>query len=187
MNRKVVILSAPSGAGKTTLVKHLLSEMPRLEFSISACSRKKRENETDGKDYYFLAPEEFRNRIEKDEFVEWEEVYSGCYYGTLKSELERIWSMKKIPVFDVDVYGGLNLKKFFQQDALAIFIQPPSPEILEKRLRERNSDDEESLRKRLAKAAEELNLAKRFDQVVVNDDLTIAKSKVTNLVTSFLT
>lgn len=187
MNRKVIILSAPSGAGKTTLVRHLLSVIPRLEFSISACSRKKRENETDGKDYYFISPEEFKSRIGKDEFVEWEQVYSGCYYGTLKSELDRIWSMNRVPVFDVDVYGGLNLKKFFQQEALAVFIQPPSPEILEKRLRERKSDDEESLKKRLAKAKEELNLAKFFDQVIVNDDLNTAKSEVTGLVNDFLT
>lgn len=174
MDYKAVIISAPSGAGKTTIVKHLLEIFPQLAFSVSACSRQKRENETDGTDYYFITPDQFRNKIQEGEFVEWQEVYPGNYYGTLKSELARIQDQGKIPIFDVDVIGGLNLKKFFGDNALAIFVQPPSLEVLEERLVKRKSESEASLKKRVAKAKKELSMAGEFDQVVINDDIETA-------------
>lgn len=173
MNGKAIIVSAPSGAGKTTLVKHLLRTLPVLEFSVSACSRAKREGETDGKDYYFITVEEFQNKIQNDEFVEWQEVYSGSYYGTMKSELIRIWSKGGTPIFDVDVVGGLNLKKYFGDQALAIFIQPPTLEVLQDRLRNRGTEDDESLMKRILKAEYELGFASWFDEIIVNDNLHI--------------
>jgi guanylate kinase len=168
---KAIIVSAPSGAGKTTIVKHLLKEIPRLSFSISACSRPKRETETDGKDYYFISAEEFRKKIDLDEFVEWQEVYPGSYYGTLKSELERIWHNGMIPIFDVDVVGGVNLKRYFGGKALALFIQPPDRMTLITRLKNRNTDSLESLEKRIEKMDKELTFADKFDQVILNDDL----------------
>jgi guanylate kinase len=171
MNRKAIIVSAPSGAGKTTIVKHLLSAVPGLEFSVSACSRPKRGNETDGKDYYFITAEDFRAKIASDAFVEWEEVYPGSYYGTLKSEVNRIWEKGNTAIFDVDVIGGLNLKNYFGEKALAIFVQPPSFEIMKKRLVERNTESTESLEKRLSKAMYELTFADKFDWILVNDEL----------------
>jgi guanylate kinase len=186
MNHKAIIVSAPSGAGKTTIVKHLLAVIPSLEFSVSACSRAKRESETDGKDYYFISPEAFRKKIENNEFVEWQEVYPGNYYGTLKSELQRIWQKGCFPVFDVDVVGGLNLKKYFGEKALAIFIQPPSFDELKKRLIGRNTENEESLQKRLIKTEQEMTFAGQFDQIVVNKDLAIACDLTVDLVSSFL-
>lgn len=170
-NHKAIIISAPSGAGKTTIVKRLMSAIPQLEFSVSACSRSKREGETNGKDYYFMTVEEFRIKITNDEFVEWEEVYPGNFYGTLKSELNRIWTNGNIPIFDVDVIGGLNLKKYFGETGLALFIQPPSKEELENRLRNRNTDSHESLKDRIAKANYELSFAEKFDGIIINDDL----------------
>jgi guanylate kinase len=186
MKGKAIIVSAPSGAGKTTIVKDLLVRFPGLVFSVSACSRTRRHNEQDGKDYYFITPEEFRARIARDEFIEWEEVYPGSYYGTLKSDVERIWAEGKNVIFDVDVAGGLNLKKYFGKEALALFIQPPSPSELEVRLRNRNTEDEESLKKRLSKSVYELTFAGQFDEVVVNDDLGSACKKAGTLVTEFL-
>jgi guanylate kinase len=186
MQHKAIIVSAPSGAGKTTIVKHLITTFPELEFSISACSREKRECESDGKDYYFIPIEEFRKKIKNNEFVEWQEVYPGSYYGTLKSELERIWSNNKVPIFDVDVYGGLNLKKYFGDNALAIFIQPPSISVLEDRLRNRGSENEENLKKRLSKAEQELSVAACFDKIVINDTLSSANDQVTITMISFL-
>lgn len=174
MKGKLVIVSAPSGAGKTTIVKRLLNAGLDLEFSVSACSRPKREDETDGKDYYFLTLEEFRERIKNDEFVEWEEVYKDNFYGTLKSEVERIRNAGKHVIFDVDVVGGLNIKKIFRDEALAIFIKPPSEKILEERLRNRNTEDSTSLEKRLSKAKFELSFAPKFDKAIVNDDLETA-------------
>lgn len=171
MNNKAIIISAPSGAGKTTIVKHLLENIPELEFSVSACSRSIREGEADGKDYYFMTPDEFRKKIANNEFIEWQEVYPGNYYGTLKSELDHIRDAGKNPIFDVDVVGGLNLKKYFGEAALALFIQPPSQEDLENRLRNRNTDDVESLEKRIAKAEYELSFAGRFDRIIINDNL----------------
>ena len=186
MTHKAIIISAPSGAGKSTIVQHLLKQIPGLEFSVSACSRPKRGVEADGIDYHFISVEEFQKKIAENAFVEWEEVYPGSYYGTLKSELELIWAMGKVPVFDVDVIGGINLKNYFGEKSLAIFIQPPSLEILEQRLRNRATEDEESLSKRLAKAELELTSAGKFDGKVINDDLKKATSEAEELVRGWL-
>ena len=186
INRKAIIVSAPSGAGKTTIVQRLLQALPYLDFSISACSRPKRDTELHGKDYYFLDIEDFRQRIARDEFVEWQEVYPGNFYGTLKSELDRIWSCGKIPVFDVDVQGGLNLKKYFGDRALSIFIQPPSLEAMFKRLQNRGTETEESLKKRTGKAAFEMTFRDKFDRIIVNDDLEPAFDQTLGAVTGFL-
>jgi len=183
---KLVIFSAPSGSGKTTIVKHLLDQGLQLGFSVSACSREKRAGEVHGRDYFFMSPEEFRERVARGEFVEWEEVYPGRYYGTLRSELERIWRSGKHVVFDVDVMGGLKLKKLFGKAALAIFIQAPSLAELEKRLRSRLTEDPDSLKARLAKAAEELRYAGSFDRILVNDQLTQTLADATGIVRVFL-
>lgn len=184
---KCVIFSAPSGAGKTTLVKHLMIQPELgLAFSVSATSRAKRANEVDGKDYHFVSADEFRERVEADQFVEWEEVYTDQYYGTLKSEVERIWANGKHVIFDVDVLGGINLKKIFGDAALAVFVKPPSIDALEERLRNRGSEDEESLRKRVGKAAEELKRATEFDVILINDNLEVAKSQAVDQVKNFL-
>jgi len=186
MSGKAIIFSAPSGSGKTTLVKYLLSKNNDLSFSISACSRPRRENERKGKDYHFLNEVDFRSKIENDEFVEWEEVYKGNYYGTLKSEIERVWSEGKHVIFDVDVVGGLNLKKYFKEQALAIFVKSPSIETLAKRLTERGSETIESLEKRIEKAKSEMKYADQFDQIIVNDNLENAKAESERLVKNFL-
>lgn len=183
---KLVILSAPSGSGKTTLAKHLLSELSNLEFSVSACSRKMRIGETDGKDYYFLSPEEFKKKIAGNEFVEYEEVYPGSFYGTLYSEIERIWGKDKAVLFDVDVVGGANLKKIFGNTALAVFVRAPSIEVLQERLKYRATDSAEDIATRLAKALFELTFAKQFDVVIVNDDLEKAKAETLKTVQKFL-
>ncbi len=186
MQKKAIIVSAPSGAGKTTIVKNLLRFIPSLEFSVSACSRTKRDGETNGKDYYFISGDEFRDKIADEEFIEWQEVYPGSYYGTLKSEMERIWSQEKNPIFDVDVVGGLNLKKYFGTEGLAIFIQPPSIGELEKRLRNRGTESDETLWKRINKAAYELNYAPHFDHIVINDDLEKKCREIADMVKHFL-
>jgi len=183
---KSLILSAPSGSGKTTIVKHLLQRDLNLEFSISACSREARKNEVDGKDYYFLSVEEFRKGIEKDEFIEWEEVYQDHFYGTLKSELARIWNKGKHVVFDVDVVGGHKLKSIFGDNALAIFVQPPSLEVLEQRLRDRSTDSEEKILDRLAKASDEMEYADKFDVIIVNDRLEDALTRAEEVISDFL-
>ena len=183
---KCVIFSAPSGAGKTTIVHHLLDTMNELSFSISACSRDPRPNEENGKDYHFLGVEEFKSQIDKDAFVEWEEVYTNNFYGTLKSEIERIWSEGKTVIFDVDVIGGLNLKSIFKDKALAIFVQPPNYDELEHRLRSRSTESEDKINQRLGKAKEELQYAPKFDLVLVNDDLEIAFKTAKNLVSNFI-
>jgi guanylate kinase len=186
MKGKSIIFSGPSGSGKTTIVRHLLQLDLDLEFSVSACSRKPRKNEVDGRDYYFMSVEEFRAGIERDEFVEWEEVYRDQYYGTLKSELERIWNAGKHAVFDVDVVGGKDLKQLFGHDALAVFVKPPSLQVLEQRLRARSTDPEEKIRARLAKAAQEMEYAGLFDVIIVNDRLEDALAEAEKVVRDFL-
>jgi len=172
MAGKALIFSAPSGSGKTTLVHHLLEHNPTLGFSISASTRDKRgRKEEDGKDYYFLTPEEFKKKIDRDEFIEWEEVYAGNFYGTLKSEIERIWEQGKDVIFDVDVKGGINLKKYFGDKALAVFVKVPSLEVLEERLRKRSTESAASLSQRLFKAKFEMEFQDNFDVVLVNEDL----------------
>ncbi len=174
MEGRVVIFSAPSGAGKTTIVKEMLNQQFGLEFSVSACSRPKRENEVEGKDYYFLTVEDFKKKIENNEFLEWEEVYKDQFYGTLRSEVDRIWAKGKDVIFDVDVVGGVNIKNIFEDKALAIFVMPPSLEVLKERLINRSTEDEESLEKRLLKAEFEMTYADQFDVQIINDDLEIA-------------
>ena len=186
MNGKLIIFSAPSGAGKTTIVKHLLSVRTDLQFSVSATTRHARAGETDGKDYYFISKEEFLHRIAHKEFVEFEEVYTNCFYGTLRIEIERIWALGKHVIFDVDVEGGLHLKKKFEEKALAIFVQPPSYEVLAQRLQERNTESEETLAKRLGKAKKELEYADKFDVILPNFELSKAFSDAEKLVEGFL-
>lgn len=185
-NQKVIIFSAPSGSGKSTIIGHLLKRLPGLEFSISATSRKPRQGEQDGKDYYFLTEEDFKQRVAEDKFVEWVEVYQGTCYGTLKSEIERIWDKGNTVIFDVDVLGGVSLKKIFGDKALSVFIQPPSIEVLEQRLRNRNTETEESLRKRIERAEMELQYSNQLDVVVVNDDLETAINETETIVNNFL-
>ena len=186
MKGKAIIFSAPSGAGKTTIVKHLLALDMGLEFSISACSRPPREGEVEGRDYYFMSVAEFREQIEQENFIEWEEVYRDHFYGTLKRELERIWDRHKHVVFDVDVVGGLNLKKYFGDRALAVFVQPPSMASLESRLRDRSTDADDKIRDRLAKAGDEMQYANQFDVVLVNDNLEETLAEAEGLVMEFL-
>ena len=185
-SKKVVIFSAPSGAGKTTLVRHLLAQGLPLEFSISACTRAPRANEQDGKDYHFLSSTKFKEKIAENAFLEWEEVYEDMFYGTLKSEVERIWANGKQVIFDVDVVGGINIKKYFGQQALSIFVAPPSIEELKNRLEGRGTETAESLQKRLVKAAEEIEQLDAFDIVIVNYDLDTARQEVMQKVSAFL-
>jgi guanylate kinase len=182
----MIIVSAPSGAGKTTIVKHLLKTVPGLAFSISATSRKIREGELQGREYYFVTADEFRSMIDAGKLLEWQEVYPGSYYGTQLAEVERMFEEGKIPVFDVDVVGGLNIKKMFGDQALAVFIRPPSFEVLESRLRSRATENEESLKKRLDKVKWELDFEVQFDQVIVNDHLEDAFKTAETLVMNFL-
>lgn len=184
---KCVIFSAPSGAGKTTIVHYLLNQELGLAFSVSACSRDPRVTEKDGRDYHFLGIDGFKKAIENGEFAEWEEVYANNFYGTLNAELDRIWKAGKTVIFDVDVVGGLNLKRIFGKQALAVFVQPPSFEALEKRLRGRSTESEEKIEMRLAKARQELAFASEFDVVLVNDDLETACGDAQELVQQFLT
>ena len=184
--RKLVIFSAPSGSGKTTIVRELLKRFPQFEFSISATSRQPRGAEQNGVDYHFMTNEEFKERVERGEFVEWEEVYAGTCYGTLRSEMERIWAKGNVIIFDVDVMGGINLKKLFGDDACSMFIMPPSVEELERRLRGRGTDSEEVIQKRIAKAEFELSKAPEFDYVVVNDILEDAVNEAETIISQFL-
>ncbi|MCX6185995.1 MAG: guanylate kinase [Bacteroidetes bacterium] len=186
MRNKAVIFCAPSGSGKTTIVKHLLNVNHDLMFSVSACTRKQRPNEVHGKDYYFINIDTFKQKIESHEFIEYEEVYGGNYYGTLKSEMERIWALNKTVIFDVDVEGGLNLKNYFGEQALAVFVKPPNIEELARRLRERSTETEEMLCIRVGKAVLELDYEPRFDIVLVNDILNNTLIKAEKLVTDFL-
>lgn len=183
---KLIVISAPSGAGKTSIVHYLLKELPNLCFSISATSRVKRDNEFDGKDYHFLGVEQFKQKIKEDAFLEWEEVYDNQYYGTLKSEIDRIWNIEKTVIFDVDVVGGINIKKQYPSECLSIFIMPPSIEVLKERLKNRGSESEESLAKRLSKAEEEISQNQKFDMVILNDDLQIACTETKEVIINFI-
>lgn len=183
---KLVIFSAPSGAGKTTIVHYLLDKFPELEFSISATTRQCRGEEVNNKDYYFIGKEEFLHKVAKHEFVEFEEVYSGTFYGTLKSEINRIWAAEKVVVFDIDVEGGLRLKKKFGESALAIFVQPPSLEVLIQRLAGRGTDSAEKLKERIDKAGKELGYAGRFDIILQNNDLQLACKEAERIVGDFI-
>jgi guanylate kinase len=183
---KLIIFSAPSGAGKTTIVQHLLSKVPMLEFSISATTRPPRGDEQDGKDYYFISQESFLHRIAHKEFVEFEEVYAGTFYGTLRSEIERIWAKGKTVIFDIDVEGGLHLKRKYGEQALAIFVQPPSLEVLKERLTGRGTDSPDKLKERVAKAEKELGYAPQFDIILQNNELQIACKEAELLVNNFL-
>lgn len=186
MKGKLIIFSAPSGAGKTTIVRHLLQKDLNLEFSISATSREPRHTEIHGKDYYFLTEKEFKEKVARDEFLEWEEVYNGISYGTLKSEVDRICNQGKNVIFDVDVLGGLNIKKQFGDRALAIFIQPPSVEELRTRLQNRSTETEEKIQMRIAKAEHELSFANQFDVIITNNDLALACQEAEKLISNFL-
>ncbi|MBI9053667.1 MAG: guanylate kinase [Bacteroidales bacterium] len=186
MEGKLFIFSAPSGSGKTTIVRNLLEKKLGLEFSISATSRPKRENEIHEKDYYFLSADDIKLKIANDEFLEWEEVYEDRFYGTLRSEVERIWNEGKHVIFDVDVVGGLNIKKSYPQKALSIFVMPPSVEELERRLRYRSTDSEEDIKTRVNKASKELEYAREFDLVIINDDLEKAILEAENAVRNFI-
>jgi guanylate kinase len=183
---KLIVISAPSGAGKTSIVHFLLAKTDTLSFSVSACSRARRDNETDGIDYHFLTVDEFQKEIKEDSFLEWEEVYKNQYYGTLKSEVERIWREGKTVIFDVDVVGGLNIKKQYPENCLSIFIMPPSITVLEERLQNRGSESAVSLQKRLAKAKEEIEKRKEFDQVILNDDFGMVCMKTMEVIQKFI-
>ncbi|MBA9073244.1 guanylate kinase [Flavobacterium gossypii] len=186
-NGKLIVFSAPSGSGKTTIVRYLLEQKElHLDFSISATSREKRGEEIDGRDYYFLSASEFQKKIEEDAFVEYEEVYKNNYYGTLKSELERIWAEGKHVIFDIDVIGGLNIKKQYPKQTLAVFVSPPSVEELERRLRFRQTETDEKIQMRLAKAEKEIAKANEFDVILKNYDLEIAKNDAYKLVYDYL-
>ena len=183
---KLIVFSAPSGSGKTTLVQHLLSQSIPLGFSISATSRAPRGKEQNGIDYHFMTPKEFQEKIQQDAFLEYEEVYQGLYYGTLLSELNRLWNQEKHILFDIDVIGGLNIKKKYPNNTLAIFVQPPSIKILEERLKKRATDSEETIQKRIQKAQMEIEYAPKFDTVLINKDLKTAKKEVVQVVRNFI-
>ena len=186
MQGKLIILSAPSGSGKTSMVKHLLAQSLPLAFSISATSRAKRNGERENIDYYFITPEEFKKKIKEGAFVEWEEVYQGCFYGTLKSEIERIWAEGKTAVLDMDVIGGLNVKQIYGNQALSIFLKAPNMETLKERLKGRGTENEDSLQKRIDKANFELSFADKFDVIVVNDCFDNACREVLDIATKFV-
>lgn len=182
---KAIVFSAPSGAGKSTIVRHLLGKFPYLEFSVSATSRSPRGNEKDGVDYHFFSKEEFEQKIKRGEFVEYEEVYSGFYYGTLRSEVERIWSKGHIILFDIDVKGGMNIKRLYGSHALAIFIRPPSVQVLRERLLLRGTDSAEAIERRVAKASQELAYSTGFDRIIINDNLESALKEAEECVEKF--
>ncbi len=184
--KKLIIISAPSGAGKTTLIKEILKENFNLEFSISTCSREKRKGEIDKKDYYFISLKKFKEKIKENAFIEWEEVYKNNFYGTSNDEINRIWENGKNIIFDIDVIGGLNIKKQFPKNSIAIFIMPPSIEELEKRLKKRSTDDKKNILKRIKKAKDEIKFSDKFDEIIVNDNLQEALIKLKKLIKKFL-
>ena len=186
IHQKILIITAPSGAGKTSITKHLMKVFPVLEFSISAATRKARGNEKDGVDYYFMGLEEFNHKIQQKEFAEWEMVYEGKFYGTLKSELKRIWNLGKVPVLDIDVKGALHIQRQYPENTLSIFVQPPSVEVLKDRLLGRGTETEESLAARVNKAAYELSFKEHFDKTIINNNLEIACADAEKLVSEFL-
>ncbi len=183
---KLLIFTAPSGAGKTTIVRHLLQRFDNLAFSVSATTRSKRPGEEEGLDYYFLSVDQFKEKIRRREFVEWEEVYENQFYGTLKSEVERLWQAGKHIIFDIDVKGALSIKRHFPREALTVYVQPPSREVLIRRLQQRQTEDENSLKRRIKRASQELMYADQFDVVLVNDELTIAQQEAEHIVRDFL-
>jgi len=186
MKGKLIVVSAPSGSGKTTIVRQMLASGLNLEFSVSAASRAPRINEIDGKDYYFLSTEDFKKKIADNAFIEWEEVYPGSYYGTLKTEVTRIWEKGNHVIFDVDVVGGLNIKKQYPENCLSLFVKPPSVAELENRLRGRSTDSEDTIKKRIAKAEYELSFARHFDHIIVNDTLETAIEETYNTIRNFI-
>ncbi len=186
IHQKILIITAPSGAGKTSITKHLMSVFPQLEFSISAATRQARENERDGVDYHFMSLDEFMHKIQQKEFAEWEMVYEGKYYGTLKSELKRIWAKNHVPVLDIDVKGALHIQRQYPENTLSIFVQPPSVEVLKNRLESRGTETEQSLAARVNKASYELSFKDHFDKSILNDDLNKACKEAVGLVDYFL-
>lgn len=183
---KLILITAPSGAGKTSIVKYLMTKFPQLAFSVSATTRKARDNEKDGEDYYFISEKEFREKIHHKEFLEWEMVYEGKYYGTLKSEIERIWALKKIPVLDIDVQGAIHVQQQYPVNTIAVFIQAPSSDELKSRLRGRGSETEESLQARVDKSSYEMTFKKHFENVIINKDFETACVEAENIVLAFL-
>jgi len=186
MMNKLIVVAAPSGAGKTTIVKHLLKTFGALAFSVSATTRAKREHEADGGDYYFISEADFRRKIEKGEFLEWQEVYKGQFYGTLKSEIKRLWNLDKVVIFDIDVQGALNIKRAYPEETLLVFVKPPSKEILLQRLQDRNTESEESLARRIDKASYELGFEDQFDVVLLNDRLGPCLARAEKIVQDYL-
>ena len=185
-HQKILIITAPSGAGKTSITHFLMQEFPELTFSISATTRNPRANEVDGKDYYFISPELFKSKIQKKEFAEWEMVYEGKYYGTLKSELKRIWLLNKVPVLDIDVKGALHIQQQYPENTLSIFIEPPSIEELRNRLLSRGTENEESLQARVNKASYEISFKEHFDRIIINESLEKACNQAEKVVEAFL-
>jgi len=183
---KLILITAPSGAGKTSIVKYLMTKFPQLAFSVSATTRKARDNEKDGEDYYFISEKEFREKIHHKEFLEWEMVYEGKYYGTLKSEIERIWALQKVPVLDIDVQGAIHVQQQYPVNTIAVFIQAPSSDELKSRLRGRGSETEESLQARVDKSSYEITFKKHFENVIINKDFETACVEAENIVLAFL-
>lgn len=184
---KLIIFTAPSGAGKTTIVRHLLKHFDELDFSVSATNRNRRHHEKEGRDYYFLSTEEFKEKIDNEEFLEWEEVYENQFYGTLKSEIRRLWEKEKHIIFDIDVRGAKSIKRVYKDQALAVFIKPPSPEILFERLKNRKTETAKSLKKRITRAKKELKYEDKFDMVLINDELDRAFANAIEIVENFIT
>ncbi|RYG34389.1 MAG: guanylate kinase [Chitinophagaceae bacterium] len=186
VKNKIVVITAPSGAGKTSITRHLLHTFPQLAFSISAATREARSNEVNGKDYYFIPVADFQEKIENNRFVEWEMVYQGKYYGTLRSELERIWTNEQVPVLDIDVKGAIHVQQQFRENTLSIFIEPPSIDELRRRLESRGTESDKSLQDRVNKASYEISFKQHFDHVILNDDLEHACTKAVDVIRKFL-